>query len=310
MNRAPLFTFVFGLLLFGVCGRADAVFIILNNGENVVGFLVEETSARVTIREATAAGKGRERHIPRGEVKLLRRAAEPERLEALNPEDPKQYRNYAEEVAAAAKKDPEAREIAIRLYLIAAHLDTKNLGKSSLLGMISLARSPAEEKNFRALAYLLDPAHDERVLKRPESATAESTEVDPATKQKLGKALMALRRGNLVAARNFSRDPAVRTAFQQFADTLPYADFERAAQSGEVPPDLLSKLVSVELSLMQDISGTSGLPLSKADDDSPNWAAIIVEGKLAPVPSLALESITEFDPAKCHYRDGKWVKPE
>lgn len=310
MNRVPLITFVFALLLFGVCRRADAVFIILNNGENVVGYLVEETSARVTILEATAAGKGRERHIPRGEVKRLLRSAEPERLEALNPDDPKQYRNYAEEVAAKAKKDPEAREIAIRLYLIAAHLDTNNLGKSSLLGMINLARSPAEEKNFRAMAFLLDSAHDERVLKRPESATAKSAEVEPETKQKLRKALQALRRGNLVAARNFSRDPALRTAFQQFADTLPRADFERAAQSGEVPPDLLSKLVSVELSVMEDISGTSGLPLSKAGDDSPNWAAIIVDRKLKPVPSLVLESITEFDPAKCHYRDGKWVRPQ
>jgi hypothetical protein len=26
------------------------------------------------------------------------------------------------------------------------------------------------------------------------------------------------------------------------------------------------------------------------------------------VPSLGLETLTEFDPRKCRYRDGKWVE--
>lgn len=309
MNQIHIITFVFALLTFATCRSAHAVFIILENGENVVGFLVEATETRVTIREATAGGRGRPRHIPRGEIKRLLPSADPERLESLGPDDPKQYRNYAEEVAAKAKKDPEAREIAIRLYLIAAHLDTQNLGKSSLLGMINLARSPAEEKNFRALAYLLDPAHDQRVLKRPKSDAVDSSELDPKANEKLSHAIKSLRRGNLVAARNLSRDPAVRMALKPFADTLSYPEFEKAAQSGEVPPDLLSKLVSVELQLMKDPSGSASPELAKTGGDSPNWAAIIAERDLKPVPSLALETITEFDPAKCHYRNGKWVEP-
>jgi hypothetical protein len=299
------------LVLLLLCSRrsAHAVFLILNSGEEITGYLVEQSAQRVTVQEATPMGKGRARHILRGDISLLRLAAEPERLEALGRDNPKEYRNYAEEVAAKAKRDPEAREIAIRLYLIAAYLDSEDLGKSSLLGMINLARSPAEEKNFRALAYLLDPEHDERVLKRPGPA-AKPTEIDDTIKGKLKNAVKALRRGNPVAARNFSSDPAVRESFKQFSDTLAYAEFEAATRTGEMSPLLMQRLVTIELSLMDTSGVDDGLPRNSVDDDSPNWAEIIREGKLEPVPSLVLETITEFDPGKCNYRNGKWVKPE
>lgn len=300
---------VFTLLLLCSSKSAHAVFLILNSGEEITGYLVEQNDRRVTIRVATPTGKGRERLLLRGDISLLRLAAVPERLEALERDNPKEYRNYAEEVAAKAKRDPEAREIAIRLYLIAAYLDTEDLGKSSLLGMINLARSAAEEKNFRALAYLLDPEHDERVLKRPEPV-AKPTEIDVGVKGKLKNAVMALRRGNPVAARNFSSDPAVRESFKQFADTLTYAEFETATRTGEMSPVLMQRLVTIELSLMDTPGDDAGLPRNSVDDDSPNWAEIIREGKLAPVPSLVLETITEFDPGLCNYRNGKWVNPE
>ena len=29
-----------------------------------------------------------------------------------------------------------------------------------------------------------------------------------------------------------------------------------------------------------------------------------------PILSLSLETLTQYDPAKCEYRDQKWVKPE
>ena len=32
-------------------------------------------------------------------------------------------------------------------------------------------------------------------------------------------------------------------------------------------------------------------------------------GGLAPLPSLDLETLTEFDPRKCVFRDGKWTEP-
>lgn len=298
---------VFTLLILSSSTSAHAVFIVLNSGEEIVGFLVDQNDQRVTVQEVTPTGKGRTRHILRGDINFLKLAAEPERLESLRRDEPKSYRNYAEEVAAKAKKDPEAREIAIRLYLIAANLDTQNLGKSSLLGMINLARSNSEERNFRALAYLLDPEHDERLLKRPEPVT-EPVGIDPLVKGKLHNAVVALRRGNLVAARNFANDPTVRESFKQFADLLRFEEFDEATRTGEVPKKLLTRLVTVQLILEGTSSGDADA--TSSNDGSPNWAAVIREGKTEPVPSLVLETITEFDPAQCQYRSGKWVKPE
>jgi len=46
------------------------------------------------------------------------------------------------------------------LYLIAAYRNPQELGRSSLLGMTALARTPAEERRFRAMTYLLGDDHD------------------------------------------------------------------------------------------------------------------------------------------------------
>jgi hypothetical protein len=40
-----------------------------------------------------------------------------------------------------------------------------------------------------------------------------------------------------------------------------------------------------------------------------SWSAISKSHGLSALPSLALESLTEFDPRACLFRDGKWVRP-
>ena len=39
------------------------------------------------------------------------------------------------------------------------------------------------------------------------------------------------------------------------------------------------------------------------------WAASVSIRSLAPLPPLSLDRLTEFDPAACIYRSGKWIKP-
>jgi len=58
------------------------------------------------------------------------------------------------------KLDPEARQMAVRLFQIAAWLDPAKTGRGALLGLVSVAHSGEEEARFRAAAYLFDPRHD------------------------------------------------------------------------------------------------------------------------------------------------------
>src|SRR5206468_9849498 len=87
----------------------------------------------------------------------------PERLAALDPSKPQDYREYAEELAEK-QRDPEARDTAIRLYAIAAARGDDNLRHSALLGLIALARNPDEERLFRAAGYRFDSGHELTIL--------------------------------------------------------------------------------------------------------------------------------------------------
>ena len=100
----------------------------------------------------------------------------PERLAELDPARPQSYLEYAEELAEK-RRDPEARDAAMRLFAIAAARGESKVRHSALLGLIELARSPQEERRFRAAAYLHDPAHDLSLLETslaPKDADAKS----------------------------------------------------------------------------------------------------------------------------------------
>src|SRR5262249_5895515 len=130
--------------------------------------------------------------IAKSEVDLIHRPVAAERLTALSPERPKEYRDYAEELADK-KVDPEARETGLRLYAIAANLDPANLGRSSLLGMTALAASVEEERQYRALAFLLDPEHDRGVLKDTKKTTVARRGDEAVATSDTAKAMGALR---------------------------------------------------------------------------------------------------------------------
>ena len=97
-----------------------------------------------------------------------------ERLAELVRSNPDAYREYAEELAEK-RKDPDAQQTSIRLFQMAAVLDPQRLGRSCLLGMVPLARDAAEQRRFRAMAYLLDPDHDPALLQASEQTAARSS---------------------------------------------------------------------------------------------------------------------------------------
>src|SRR5262245_2832497 len=136
---------ILGLALGLSCLPAAAWSIEIDTGAKgrVAGFLVREDAKTLEIRVFTPAGKdGGIVRNEKAKVKVLHRL-NTERLEKLSKENPKAYRDYAEELAEK-KTDPEAQHTAMRLFLIAAALDPQNLGASSLLRMSDLATSPAE----------------------------------------------------------------------------------------------------------------------------------------------------------------------
>src|SRR5690349_18452025 len=112
----------------------------------VAGHLVRQNGNEVVVRDESSSGL-KEIVIPRSEIDDFIETVSAERLAALTPSRPQEYREYAEELAEK-KLDPEARQTAVRLFQIAAWLDPAKTGRGALLGLVSVARPGEEEARF------------------------------------------------------------------------------------------------------------------------------------------------------------------
>ncbi len=289
-------------LLFATQAAPVWAVIVFEKGKDqpIVGYLERQDENRVIIRELLPDGRTQLRDIARSEIDDILIAVSNERLELLDPSKPAAYRDYAEELAEK-RKDPDARATGLRLYLIAAYLDSEKLGRSSLLGMVGLARTPIEERRFRAMAYLLDPNHDRSLLQKSSERAAV---VDDEGQDVLLKAIRAFRRGERRTAMVLASRQVVQKAFARFSDVLTHEEFTTVGK--DVPPDILRKMLTLELML----SGREAVARDKSSDDVVPWSRIIRREGTAPVPSLTLETLTEFDPRECFFRNGKWVRSQ
>jgi hypothetical protein len=264
-----------------------------------IGRLVRQDERSVVIELEEPGGRVITREIPRSEIEDLLIVVSEERLSALRPEDPAAYRDYAEELAAK-RKDPDARLASLRLYLIAAHLDPDTLGHSSLLGMIALARNPTEERRFRAMAFLLDPNHDRRVLTSTKRGAAVG---DDAGRAGLLKAIQAMRRGQRRLALQWADREPVQKEFEKYQDLIGLDQFQ--SLETEIPPQMLRRLLTLEWILTRD--GDEGE--SPLIDRRTSWSQTVERRELDPVAPLHLETLTEFDPRESIYDQGRWMRP-
>jgi hypothetical protein len=278
------------------------------DGPTIAGFLVREDPAKVVLREELQDGTFQEREIPRSEIDELIVTVDAERLESLRPDDPHGYRDYAEELAVK-RRDPEARAMAVRLYLIAAYLAPEKLGRSCLMGMAALADGPAERRKFRAMAYLLDPAHNRELLERSEADARGAPTAPDADRGELVDALRLLRQGKYGLAQG--KAESVEPLFDRYGRVLSRDEFIETCQSAPdagLPDDLLRGILRLELTLSEPTSPEEHSRPAKGPAPA-RWLRIIATGGHKPVPSLSLETITEFDPCKCVFRRGRWVEP-
>lgn len=306
-------TFLSLALGLAAAAPASAAIAIPRGGEPVRGFLVRQDAATVVLDVPQADGRLERRTFSRSELDAFLVTVDPERLAALAPDDPKAYRNFAEELAEK-KIDPEARAAALRLYLLAAWLDPQQLGRGSLLGMIALARSPAEEKKFRAMAYLLDAEHDRGLLAvaagkvTPAAAEAGIGQDDRAT---VLRAVQLYRQGKPRDAATLLRVPRLKEPFNRLSPGLDYEAFLAACQAPgrAIPkPEVLAKTLLVELALSESAPLPTIAPSAGTSEADAGWGAAAATDQ-GPAPALRLETITEFDPRQTIYRDGKWTTP-
>lgn len=302
-------------MLSGLWGAssAHAVTVLVRGSDVPVrGYLVSEDARGVTLNVPSDDGSLHERFIPAETIEILQKPVSPERLARLSPDRPMEYREYAEELADK-RIDPEARDTSLRLYLIAAWLDPDTLGKSSLLGMTALARNDHEERAFRALAYLLDRDHDRSILRRRQGgASGDASGSEPANitlDNLVLRALEELRKGRYVEAARLLRRPNVE---QRLARLDPAAWPELLKLASEMPrqspppqSDVVGRILRLELQLL-GADPRADVPEEGANDPQ-RWSQLDTTDLARPASRLSLETITEFNPAECIFRDNRWT---
>lgn len=282
----------------------QAVFVLRKGDtEPLLGHLVSENEKQVVVR-VERGDSPQNVTVPRSEIEELIHTADPTRLAALSPAQPRAYREYAEELSEM-KVDPEARDTARRLFVIAANLDPAQEGRSALLGLANLARTPQEEAACRAAAYLCDPVHDRALLQPWQTAKLEPAAATEAHDEVL-RALVFARREDFTAARRIVETPKGKAQYAQIETIFPRKDFLAACGAGRLTEDQLRRLLSAELALLRRESGVATAPETSTTD----WSRVLRSpAGLAPVPSIQLDLLTEFDPRASVYRDGKWQRP-
>jgi len=183
----------------------------------VQGHLVKETPERLTIRFVGPDGLDVEKDFDRKAIRVIHRI-DIARLEALTSKNPQSYRNYAE-VLAAEKDDPEAQELAIRLFAIAAALDPEKLGRSCLRDLQDLPLGAAYRRKCATLSYLLDPKKDADVFKPGPVPPRARTSWDSFL-----EGLRELRRGRTREAARKLQTPDTQKHFGAFPGLLSLPD--------------------------------------------------------------------------------------
>jgi hypothetical protein len=307
-NPKPAVTLAAALLLALVGHRAAHAVVVLKKGETkpVMGYLVRHDEHGVVLREPQPGGTSRELTFAAADIDELILTVSPERLAELDPARPELYREYAEELAEK-QRDPEARDMAIRLYHLAAVHGSGSLRRGSLLGLVALARSPQEERRFRAAAWLYDPQHDPSLLASPAGIQLTRTTTVREPLAELLTALRLCRQGKGPGARSIVDRPAVRAELDSLANAITAEEFLAACSAKDLSDAQLLKLLRAEVAIDRILGNAAAVPAEEMAARPASWSSAVRAAGLAPVASISLASLTEFNPQASIFRNGKWI---
>ena len=284
--------------------QADVIY--LQDGSTWFGRVVSQNASSVTFqRRNPATSTYRELTIARDRVAALVINIQPKQLERLEPAQPQDYLEMAEELAPQSK-DPEARDLAIRLYLLAAVNGPNNLRDLCVRALIPLARTVAEEKRFRALANIyLGDAQAWLVPSRPPSQASPTIPAEISDRrQKLRAALVELRSGKRADAADVINQSWVEQTLQPFDNICSWRELRKWSIAPELATEWLARTIELEIAIDESLETASPKRDATAD-----WS-ILAEQTVSPLQPISFRNATEFDLSKNVFRNGQWTQPD
>ena len=230
-------------------------------------------------------------------------------LSKLSIADPAAYRDLAEE-CSVVRKSKVAKNLAVRLYLIAAKHGDEKIRRSALRGMIHVARSDEELRKFKVLAFLNDPVFADLLLKKQNkvptarkqnSPTRDDAKLTP--RENLLDALVSIRRGKSLRAQRLMQSSDVQKLFSQFDDLMSVEEFNAACLQSDIDDATLYRIITIDLKLRYGDDSSEPLESDAA------WRKVF-EGTLPDkIPRISFDTVTEFNPDHSRFFNGRWQTP-
>lgn len=238
--------------------------------------------------------------LPLANVEHLLVNIDADRLSKLTPDRPGEYRDYAEELASQ-KTDLSARDLARRLYLIAAANSDGSVRGSALAGLIAIAETDTQRHRMEVLRFLVIPG--ESSISLGKEPTKRRSLTGPQRQLTL-KLIHAIRKEESDTATKLLDSPDNRAVFSFWSDECRLEEFDRMARVNRPNKSQLGKLLRIELQVTDP-----GHDLNSPSNRKLNWGdyATQVSGNLSVLPSF--DNVTRFNPRKTIFRDGEWVEP-
>jgi hypothetical protein len=280
--------------------RADVIW-VRGQSAQVYGQIVSMTDTHYEVRVFERGQFSETVKIERSTIQQAVSNISVQRLTQLDPSNAAAYRDYAEELAVQ-KTDPSARDLARRLYLIAAAHSDGTLRSSALLGLISIAESNVHRRRLEILRSLVDPHSTFTGIAGEQDSKLDSVTADQ--KRLMLKLIHAIRKEKSDQAIKLLTPASNRNVFDLWSDDCGLEELDRMARVNRPGKSQLAKLLIIESRIMSPQTNPvnpSGRKL--------NWGdfATQVSGTLGALPSF--NNVTRFDPEKSVYREGRWVKP-
>ena len=264
------------------------------------GWVLMQDDQKVVFRPVGEA-ETRQEEFDRTAIEMLVVNFDRRRLENLSPENFADYRDYAEELTAQ-KNDPVARELAVRLYIIAAAGSNDEVRQSSLKGLVALAENDQQRQKWTTLRRLHETGG--RVSQQPASTLSDT--ITPDERRQALKVVRMIRQGNGLEAARLLRQPAAKKAFRHWTHICSVDELTRISLLNRPTLSQLHQLLSIELSIVNNQSKTRITEESQAR----SWGEYAQAKSTIAGVMPSFRTATRFDPGNSIFRAGRWLKPE
>ncbi len=272
---------------------ADAIWLV-DNEAPIFGIVESSGADSIRFRHTTDGTNFDTQTIERSAIETIVVNFDAPRLESLAHGDWQAWQDYAEELASQ-KRDPVARNLAIKLLIVVAGNSQDDQDReAALTDLIALARDDDERTRFHRLRYL-ETGIEEATI-QTDSQTPIPNAVDRIAAAQL---VQSIRLGRDV--QGLSSDANLQKAVTAVEHICSWQELVQFSRSNRIGSAGIRRLVALEYELR-----SAKDPATAAGENETSWHQLADRIGSSSLLLPTIETVTEFDPQATRFDNGQW----